>query len=164
MAAGRADLSLCRERCGRCRGRAHLEKVGVRSRSVALRLLLMVMLDMLEGAYADVPALPVRALSILLFSISIAFRFMTSCALTRMPHKAASGAYCPQMSISCSYEEPLGEQASSDWHQCALCHSIQNMQEDCLTPAQQCSAMLTERAVARVSSCGAPWCPGPWTG
>ena len=57
---------------------------------MALRLLLMVMLDMLEGAYADVPALPVRALSILLFSISIAFRFMTSYAASCMPRNTAS--------------------------------------------------------------------------
>ena len=109
MAAGRADLSLCRKRCGKCHGSNHLEKVGVRSRSVALRLLLMVMLDMLEGAYADVPALPVRALSILLFSISIAFRFMTSCALTCMPHSTAPGKLRPP--ISCSHEELLGELA-----------------------------------------------------
>ena len=90
MAAGNADLQMCRERCGRCHGDCHLEKVGVRSRSVVLRLLLMVILDTPEGAYADVPALPVRALSILLFSISIAFRFMTSCALTCMPRNTAS--------------------------------------------------------------------------
>ena len=61
-------------------GGGDLEKVGVRSRSVAVRVLLMVMLDMPPGVYAEVPDLPARALSILFFSISIALRFMTSCA------------------------------------------------------------------------------------
>ena len=66
--------------------RRYLENVGVRSRSVVDLLLLMLMLETPLGVYAEVPVLPARALSILLFSISIAFRFITSFKMHTIPH------------------------------------------------------------------------------